>query len=390
MKEKNRKLLFVDFKKSIIVFLLLLIASFAFVLLPSCSGGGGGGGGGGSGGGTGTGSGTGTGTGPGPGPGGTISPSPNRPANWADAAGKGLEWVRGNWSRNDAGYKRTVAAFCGLAMLAAGDDPTAGALKATADYVAKNISKKGADDNIFSHNTWHIAIGTWFLSEMVLHGANYSTALTSGMKTLDECQMSHGGYAHGPYALVNPIGYTDLEMISTFAILAMAGGLKAGASTSKLDSACKYVDDLTKSDGYITYDHRMISAPGAVNRVGGAMISVLYAGKNGSTKFDLWSTFFKAHFSEIPAGYSSAAIGYLCGAFGSAALGQEQWDKYVADYFSELISHQQADGFWETWDSSAPGGHNNFDHTTGISFVSGIMVLILHLDEGNLYTFSGK
>ncbi|TET39249.1 MAG: hypothetical protein E3J72_00980 [Planctomycetota bacterium] len=192
---------------SITHFIIILIAAIGLTLIPSCSDGhkssrsGGGGGGG-------TGSGTGTGTGTGPGTiNGKISNSPNKPASWSGASSKGLDYIRSNWK--NSGYPPPAgpivsASYCGLAMLAAGDDPKSGALKDAADYVAAHITDRGGGGNDFDN--WGFSIGSWFLSEMALHTGGYKSELESGIGMLETHQLSNGGYAHGPTAAPKPMG----------------------------------------------------------------------------------------------------------------------------------------------------------------------------------------
>ncbi|TET33998.1 MAG: hypothetical protein E3J72_15510 [Planctomycetota bacterium] len=187
----------------------------------------------------------------------------------------------------------------------------------------------------------------------------------------------------------NALGYTELVIISIWAIHAMAGAQKAGISVSKLDSACGWVEQCTSPyNGGVYYS--LEATKTNVHRTGGSMSAFLYAGKSGSSKYSGFASYFKERFAEIPEGHSSAAMGYLNGALGSAAIGQDQWDKFVSNFFENIISHQNGDGSFQAFDGEGKYGPGEFDGAAGPTYRTGLYVLILNLDMGNLYTLGGS
>jgi hypothetical protein len=230
---------------------------------------------------------------------------------------------------------------------------------------------------------WSVTIGCIFLAEAskATGSSSYKSAMAAAASSIAGTrQTTAGGYCHTAKEIENYLGYTELEIMSNWAIIGMAGAKACGCSVDAgaFSKACKYVDRCTSSSGVMLYSHK--SSKKAVHRTGSGVWAFHVAGHAGGQ--EKMADYIRANMGKAHLGHGSACMGYLGVGLGCIYCGQSEWDSFVSQYFQRILSHQDDEGFYPMFDGD---GKSPGDDKIGKHYRTGMYTLILQLDLGHLH-----
>lgn len=324
--------------------------------------------------------------------GGGIIPSTKKPSGTHQAVTAGLDYINevSNWedatTYSPPQGPLVLASFCGLALLASGSGfagEYGNTVNSAADYVYQSILDPNTLSPSWDQTNWNLAIGRVFLAEAFASSGDlkYKNKAAEVCTLLELNMESSDGYGHGPAADPNPLGYTELSIVSSWVVMCIGAcediGVEVNPSfKSKAIGYLKTCDSI--ATGGVMYSH--VNNDVSVHRTGAAIMAYKMAGIDDDVT-ESWTDYIETNWNTIPNGHGSPIMGYLTSALGCLCAGQSLWDNFVESYFYRMLGYQQADGSWVQYDGDGSS------ETLGGYYMTAVNCLVLQLDLGNLFYF---
>ncbi|MHC4606933.1 MAG: DUF6288 domain-containing protein [Planctomycetota bacterium] len=285
---------------------------------------------------------------------------------------------QGHWNCGNAGY-RVVAASCGLAMLATGEDLEEG-------KYSENISKALAwlinlMENKPNHTfeCWNTGFVPMFFCEIYVRNrdADLRGLLEKIGNQMKDNQEEDGAFLHAP--LENGKKWPYGTLIATTHINIATWGMlqRLGIKIPKgaFQKALGYADQVTNGDGGVRYGLGRGQRRAEVGRTS-ALLHAYNCCEIKPKKYAKMVEYFRARMSGLPNSHASPGMHLLTGAFAAYELGKSDWDAYWKEFRDRILAKQQADGSWGTM---GPGGG-----IVGPIMDTAWMTIILQIPKGNL------
>lgn len=307
-----------------------------------------------------------------------------------------------------------VTSLSGLALLAAGAEPTPESplLRAT-DYVLRLVgapepklagppggrrvggtsmsgtfggARPGMNTN---QENWELAYGLMFLAEMAHHTKREDLQLKCQelVARLNKNQEASGGWGHGPGG-ANPLGYTELEIMSNYALLGMGAAQRLGCELdpARVERALAWVEGTAAADGGVGYSQQPgQQGVGEAGRTAGALVAFASLDQRRRPFFAKMTRYLGSKLETLEEGHVSPAMHMLAGAMAARVLGPKMWTRYLKTYRARIMGLRMPSGsFAHVPTSEARVLGINADQGVGESWLTATHVLILSLPRERL------
>jgi hypothetical protein len=332
---------------------------------------------------------------------GPASESKSKPGNCRAVVKSALDWLaksqaaNGHWESRMAAVtgEVVVTSFCALALMASGNGYREQVDKA-AKFVSANLFKKGFNpDPKWDQTNWQIGIGSLFLCEYYADSksADVKATLEQAVAEIFKRMEPSGGWGHCP-TVKNALNYLELEIMSSWMLSAAGAAQKLGFKipSDKVGRALKFIEDsCAPGKGGVGYSpnpgQKGMGCPG---RTGGAIFLHALLNQKSAPLYPKMAEYWKQAVDRTSEGHGSLAMGYLGSALGARQMGAEEWDTYVAKFFPTILGAANGDGSFKHLKGKTMHSMGG-DGMAGAPYSTGIYVLILQLDLGNL-SFLGQ
>jgi hypothetical protein len=307
----------------------------------------------------------------------------------------------GSWATNmgeNQQAKVATAAFCGLALMTAGKKYQAN-VNAAASYVSVNLLQPGLlakAQPALDQPNWKYAIGGLFLCEYYAFQKKLNPKFKSALyqkyfdrlaKLIFEQAEPSGGWGHNA-RVKNLLNYLELEVMSNW-MLATAGALqKLGYKLpeDELARSIKFVEECcNEGKGDVGYSPNPGQKGfGCPCRTGGAIFAFAILGKQEHPLYPRMIESWKARVGDSAEGHGSISLGLLSSALAARQVGDEEWAKFKQTFFPKILERATLDGSFSPFEGTHPQTKGNADKMVGLAYNTGIFVLVLQLDRGQL------
>jgi hypothetical protein len=324
----------------------------------------------------------------------------------------GLAWLvkaqqaDGSWQTGMGTNSTAIlvtTSYCGLALMAAGPQYRR-QVDAAAGFVAANLFRgtlPGAPAHLDQSN-WSVAIGGLFLCEYYAgwkkrrpgaRSRDMERLLNALVKEAVGRMEPSGGWGHTK-RVKNPLGYLELEIVSNWMLATLGACQRLGVEVpeEEVGKALKFVAECcNEGSGGVGYSPRPgWKGFGCPCRTGGAIFAFAILGKENDPLYPRMVEFWRARSpGESDGGHGSVAMGLLSSALAARQLGEGEWQGFEEKFFPKVLALARRGGAFKEMEGSTPQSKANEDRMAGDAYNTGIYLLLLQLDRGNL-TYLGR
>jgi membrane-associated protease RseP (regulator of RpoE activity) len=319
---------------------------------------------------------------------------------------KALAWLAERQDRDGgfgaamSGTNQTVVvtSLAGLAWLAGGSDarngPYAENVAKAVAYVSKNAGQAmrlpggAAGMSGLDQTNWGCAHAAIFLGELCARmpdDRDLKRTLSDLGASLAERQERSGGWAHGPGG-PNPLGYTELNIVSGLALCGMGLATHSGWTPPKevVEKAEAYLIASSGGDGGVGYsDQPGQKGMGNIGRTAGAWLGYRTLKLVKRPWYKKMGRYVGSHVGDVLDGHASLMQHILLAGVAAHAHGKEARKRYWAALERDLILARAPDGSLQPrpWHESTAGGTNS-DVTTGEAWTTAAWTIVLACPPG--------
>jgi hypothetical protein len=303
----------------------------------------------------------------------------------------------GSWKTgmgaNDPAILVTTS-FCALALMASGDRYRAEVDRA-ANYVAQGIFQNRSPVPSLDQGNWKIGIGGLFLCEYYARfdgkdprrNAQLRKVLEQVVEEALQRVERSGGWGHTP-RLKNPLGYVELEVMSTWMLATLGAAQRLGVKVpaDKLKQPLQFVEDsCNEGQGGVGYSPRAGQKGfGCPCRTGGAIFAFAVLGQQKHPLYPRMLAYWKEEVGGSDGGHGSVAMGLLGSALGARQAGGEDWKAFEDTFFPKILANAFPDGSFKHLVGTKPQSVSNADPQVGRAYNTAVFALVLQLGRGNL------
>jgi hypothetical protein len=299
--------------------------------------------------------------------------------------------------------KVAVTAMCGLALMAAGGEPTGGPM-AQAICRAKDflVATTGVERDFFGRSgggnwsqvNWSLGYGAMFLAEYLRHAddAAVRQKLEEVCRAIEENQEPNGGWAHGPGG-PNALGYTDFAAVTNVVLTGYGAAGRAGIRVRDdvIDRGIQYLIGTSSRDGGIGYSQRPgQQGVGDAGRTGAAIVAFASCGRAQHEFFRRMANYFTQRIDQVPEGHASPVYHFGLSAMACWEV-SNAWNRFLNEFRLELVAARRPDGSFLPRPSSESALLGlNTDRQMGPCWATGTYLLVWNLPCGRLYLYGPK
>jgi hypothetical protein len=292
-----------------------------------------------------------------------------------------------------------MASLAGLAWLAAGSDleqgPYREQVEKAAAFVAEGAGEtsrlppgaRGGSDRAsrmqgMDQSNWGWAHAAIFLGELEARSPapKIRAALQRCGETLATQQEPSGGWAHGPGG-PNPLGYTELNIVTGLALCGLGMAQRAGweVPAGVLEQADAYLRASSGGDGGVGYaDSPGQRGQGNIGRTAGAWLGYRLLGRGRTDwcrKLGKWT---ERHVDDVLGGHASLMQHVLLSGVAAHALGGKAQKRWWDALETDLVLARAPDGSLQArpWHESLQMGSNS-DVTFGEVWTTAAWAVVL-------------
>ena len=269
----------------------------------------------------------------------------------------------------------------------------------------QNPTDPGSGGQNWDQTNWGLSYGSWFVAcwHENKFNAKAKESLQKWADKLIENQVKGeeagayskgGGWAHSPASMgTNPLDYLELEIMSNYALAALAFADKAGCKVDKkaIKAGQAYIADCTTPRGGVSYSTRVGQYPGTAEpgRTCGALFAMTASGAD-SGLLDRMGGYAKTHVDRTALGHGSPTMHMLGGALGNNAAGPANWKAFWERWRLTIMLARCEDGRFRSFPTAESQQIGNTDITVGDIWTTANIALILGLQKGHVPLLQGK